>query len=53
VTRIPKDLSESDVRRKFAIFGRISSFKLVNEESYTTNIAYVAFCSSSHALSAF
>ena len=49
VTQLDKSLSEVDLRRSFARFGKVSSFKLVSKAEYLTNIAYVAFANPDHA----
>lgn len=49
VTQIDKNLSETDLRRSFAKFGKVSSCKLVSKDEYPTNIAYVAFANPDHA----
>lgn len=53
VTQIPKNLSESEVQRTFAMHGKTSSFKLICSDSYTTNIAYVAYVNADHASKVF
>jgi len=53
VSQLPKELDENQVRRAFANFGRISSFKLVSKENYSNNIAYVAYSNPLHAQRAF
>ena len=52
VQGLPKELSETEVRRIFAKFGRITSIKLLNKLEFTTNIAYVAFSNPEHAATA-
>lgn len=49
VSQLDKSLSEADLRRSFARFGKVSSFKLVSKAEYPTNIAYVAFANPDHA----
>lgn len=53
VQHLPKDQSEVQVRRAFARFGRISSFRLVSKEQFSTNIAFVGFSNPDHAKAAF
>ena len=47
VAGIPKELGADNqpdtVRRIFARFGKIVSFKLVNSPKFTTNLVYVAY----------
>lgn len=49
VSQLDKNLSEADLRRSFARFGKVSSCKLVSKIEYPTNIAYVAFANPDHA----
>ena len=37
------------LRRTFATFGKISSFKLISKPEFTTNIAYLAYVNPAHA----
>ena len=45
VAGIPKELGadKDTVRRIFARFGKIVSFKLVNSPKFATNLVYVAY----------
>ena len=45
VAGIPKELGadKDTVRRVFARFGKIVSFKLVNSPKFATNLVYVAY----------
>lgn len=49
VRDLDKDLTETDVRQKFARFGKVKSLKLVSHIQFATNIAFIAFFNSSHA----
>ena len=40
---MPKSLDEISVRRVFARFGKVSSMKLVNKPTFSTNVAYVGY----------
>lgn len=53
VTNLDKALPSDAVRRKFARFGKISKFSLVNKDAFTTNIAFVNFSSGAHAKKCF
>jgi len=53
VRDLDKSYDEAQVRRAFAMFGKIQSFKLVNKAEFTTNIAYVAYTCSRNAKFAF
>jgi RNA recognition motif-containing protein len=48
-----KTATEDQVRRVFARFGKISSFNLVNKDTFPTNIAFVAYYNSENAKLAF
>jgi RNA recognition motif-containing protein len=50
---LDKSFDESQVRRAFAAFGKIQSFRLVNKPEFTTNIAYVAYTCPRNAKLAF
>ena len=50
---LDKTFDESQVRRAFAMFGKILSFRLVNKIEFTTNIAYVAYSCHHNAKLAF
>lgn len=53
VRELDKAFDESQVRRAFAMFGKIQSFRLVNKIEFTTNIAYVAYTCHHNAKLAF
>jgi hypothetical protein len=53
VRDLDKALDENQVRRAFAMFGKIQSFRLLNKPEFTTNIAFVAYSSSLNATLAF
>lgn len=46
---LPKELPEKELRQRLAVYGRIKSFKLVDDPKFDTNVAYVAFESHCHA----
>jgi len=50
---LDKAHDENKVRRAFAMFGRIFSFKLLNKPEFTTNVAYVAYTNHNDAMLAF
>ena len=49
VQNLAKSLDEVTLRRVFARFGKISSFKLVSKAQYATNIAYAGYFSHANA----
>ena len=53
VRDLDKSYDEAQVRRAFAMFGKIQSFKLVNKAEFTTNIAFVAYACPRNAKFAF
>ena len=50
---IAKSATASQVRRALAVYGRLSSFNLVNKPEFMTNIAFASFVSPVHAKQAF
>ena len=52
VKDLDKQFDETKVRRAFAMFGKIQSFKLLNKPEFTTNIAFVAYVDPKNAASA-
>ena len=53
IRELEKSYEESQVRRAFAMFGKIQSFRLVNKPEFTTNIAFVAYSCARNAKLAF
>lgn len=53
VANLPKSLDEVTVRRVFARYGKISSYKLISKAQFSTNIAYVGYFSHTNASRAF
>jgi RNA recognition motif-containing protein len=50
---LSKEFDEQQVRRAFAKFGKISSFRLLNKSEFTTNVAFVAYLYPQNATLAF
>lgn len=50
---LSKEFDEQQVRRAFAKFGKISSFRLLDKSEFTTNVAFVAYLNPQNATLAF